>query len=106
MAIAKDTFIDLWIGITDNEISAMQAAKAALATNVEPRDTRIDKITHLEEMIEDTTDARLRGKFIEQLEKWQKMEDDADAAIANYDVQIALLQAQSTELTRLKTAQR
>ena len=104
MAIAKDTFIDQWISITDTQVSEMQAAKAALAPDIDPRDTRIDKITHLQEMIDDTTDARLRGKFIEQLEKWEKMEVDSEAAIANYDLQIGLLQAQSAELTRLKTA--
>lgn len=104
MAITKTAYIDQIIASRNTKISAMQDAMAAKASNVEPRDTRIDKIGHLEEMIEDTIDARVRGDMIEQLAKLQKQEEDDIAAIANYTVEISRLQAQVTELTRLKTA--
>lgn len=104
MAISKTAYIDQLINKTNNQISKAQSAMDDRAADVEPRDTRIDEIGHLEEMIEDTIDARLRGDLIERLEKLQKKEVDDIASIANFTVQIARLQAQSAELTRLKTA--
>lgn len=104
MAITKTEYINQLLSVVSNRIAKAEAAKASKAEDIAPRENRIDKIGHLEGMIADSLDARLRADLIVQLEKLQKLEEDDEAAIANYDQQIVRLEAQEAELIRLRDA--
>ena len=101
MATDKTKFLRDWREVVQEKLNKLQSAIDSFNTDEDKKDIKENIIPILEELVDKTLDARLRGEWLELLQTQTKASGTWVKDLAHWEYQLAIYTNMLTEIDRL-----